>query len=46
MATLTVQIKETLNLNGKEQGSITTKTISDITQVLKTLSLFQRRKKK
>tara|TARA_R100000988_G_C3994666_1_gene164964 strand:+ start:1087 stop:1560 length:474 start_codon:yes stop_codon:yes gene_type:complete len=37
MATLTVQIKETLNLNGKEQGSINTKTISDITQVLKTI---------
>ena len=37
MATLTVQIRETLNLNGKEQGSINTKTISDITQVLKTI---------
>ena len=37
MATLTVQIKETLNLNGKEQGSVNTKTISDITQVLKTI---------
>ena len=37
MATLTVQIKETLNLNGKEQGSVNTKTISDITQCLKTI---------
>jgi len=37
MATLRVQIKETLNLNGKEQGSTNTKTIENITQVLNTI---------
>ena len=37
MATLTVSLKETLTLNGREQGSTNVKTISDITQVLKTI---------
>ena len=37
MATLTVTLSEALTLNGKEQGSVNTKTISDITQVLKTI---------
>ena len=36
MATLTVTIKEALTLNGIEQGSATTKSISSITQCLKT----------
>ena len=36
MSTLTVTIKEALTLNGREQGSTNTKTISNITQVLKT----------
>tara|TARA_R100001594_G_scaffold39285_1_gene70770 strand:+ start:3504 stop:3977 length:474 start_codon:yes stop_codon:yes gene_type:complete len=37
MSTLTVTIKEALTLNGREQGSTNTKTISNITQVLKTI---------
>jgi hypothetical protein len=37
MSTLTVTITETLTLNGREQGSTNTKTISDITQCLKTI---------
>ena len=37
MSTLTVTVRETLNLNGVEQGSTNVKTISDITQVLKTI---------
>ena len=37
MGTLTVTLKETLNLNGIEQGSTNVKSITDITQVLKTI---------